>query len=688
VYFNNEPLDYQDDVVGANITDIMAEIENAGIEKYIMLTHGSKARSIDENKNILSNMPKKGRVGIDFHIYESGEITSYIFDKINKKRPDKSIEKRRKEIIRGKVQRFVHFIDGLIRSGRPFYIKIIETTEEDINRFPKGSVAYKFLSEMRSLEKEMSGEIEKYIKKMNQTRQGGKILIRKTPILWAGDAARFLMDKLGVDPEEVKKIYMSYDWNRLDMSYGNMLVDRDGTLNMYLRRHAKPMRLSEMFPDHRSGRFRTFTEFLRFMYLDIKKDEIFEFRPMSIPISEALSWFGPIVYDTMESIIKLNGIKSLENAHSIVISYAMRQLFAMIIALRIMGSDLENILSKPDAMNEKDDELIYKALKDLMIPNILYFNIAKTDLESGKEKLYTGTYALNGEESVFSEEEIFHDYILQKIPQNAFAPVSARIQNAGKVKLPSKTSTLQDQLNYIGANKPLFSNVLGEGTANVLLRVPVEAVEPLGQGNIRNILAAFQDAPNGYVEMYYMSGIGEVGSDVYKKLGLTKKELPENFRYSRENTVTLFPAFKGKDEDAVSVAMKLGSFEINSTNTILSPIGLQNDTAGLSRSVIIGLKLMMIARQIKREDNILNDQKFIDKEVQLGILEQLKGVCGIEAMKASDIKPEDIVILLTGSSDKIIEPLNKLIKLLPITPYDDKELRDIYEHMKDVITAA
>jgi len=241
---------------------------------------------------------------------------------------------------------------------------------------------------------------------------------------------------------------------------------------------------------------------------------------------------------------------------------------------------------------------------------------------------------------------------------------------------------------YATKNKDLFFDILGTEKPSMLLRVPIEAIEFVGTANIKDFLATFQEAPNAYVELYYMSGTGKVPESLYQKYGLQKKSLPTGFKRTRENTVTLFPVFKGENIDQSAIASRLGSIDITPQNTILSPIGLQRDPAGLIRATILGLKMMDVARQIREKGiDVTKDTAFKDK-IQLEILEELKNVCDAEDLKNFNLTPDDIIALATGTINNIITALKKLIKLLPITPIDTEELRHIYEHAKTVITAA
>jgi len=239
---------------------------------------------------------------------------------------------------------------------------------------------------------------------------------------------------------------------------------------------------------------------------------------------------------------------------------------------------------------------------------------------------------------------------------------------------------VKNQMDYIDTNKLLFKDALGVGKQDILLRVPVEAIEFIGVDNIKDFLVTFQKAPNGYVELYYMSGMGEASESIYQRYGIEKKLLSEELKNpekrTRKNTLTLLPVLKDEKLDQASIVSRIGNMKPR--NTILSPIGLQNDSAGLIRSAILGLKIMEIAR----------DGEKIDRdEVQRRVLEDLKMICKIDDMRG--LTADDIIYLaISDDINKIMEALKKLIRLLPIAPINAGELRQIYEHAKAVITAA
>jgi hypothetical protein len=256
------------------------------------------------------------------------------------------------------------------------------------------------------------------------------------------------------------------------------------------------------------------------------------------------------------------------------------------------------------------------------------------------------------------------------------------VSEASTVCVKSEKNKIKNHLNYIKQNETLFKDMLGENKLYVLLRVPIEAIRGVGKDNIRNFLTTFQEAHNGYLELYSISGIGEIDEGVYREYGLQKKPMPKDFRRTRENTITLFPVVKGEEIDESTIVSKLGSLNLTVKDTILSPIGREHDPAGLIRATILGLKIMDIARQIK-------EGRAIDKDtVHIDILNKLRNVCDMDDFKNFDLTPDDIIALASGNINSILIALKKLIKLLPITPINAEELRQIYEHAKAVITAA
>jgi len=254
---------------------------------------------------------------------------------------------------------------------------------------------------------------------------------------------------------------------------------------------------------------------------------------------------------------------------------------------------------------------------------------------------------------------------------------------------PRFSSILSNMEEYLNYNLPYLNEMSGEDKPDILLRVPIDAIEGTGHHNIKDFLGTFIQIPNVYVEFYYMSGIGEeTPSSVYATYGIKKKILPKGFKKTRLNTITLFPALRGEDIDDCAVLERLGGLDVKPTDTILSPIGMGNDAVGLVRGTLLGLRILGFAKELASDVELSNDSEFLGR-VQLAVLETYKQVCyPSDRKELAGLTPHDIVALATGSTiNDILIPLRKLIKLLPITPLDSEELRLIYEHAREVLLA-
>ena len=246
-------------------------------------------------------------------------------------------------------------------------------------------------------------------------------------------------------------------------------------------------------------------------------------------------------------------------------------------------------------------------------------------------------------------------------------------------------------IDHLHLDAKLAGSLLGDGNPDILLRIPLEAVESAGPDNARPFIEAFQEAPNCYIEIFKAESFDSSGEDLFARLGLEKKQLPEGFKSTRYNTVTLIPVHKNEKMTASTLISCLGNMYTRPMDTIISPLGLHKDPTGLIRSSLLGLKIMRITREIllMEEKGLPVTQEFKD-EVQLEIMESFKEVCdpGLRDTLAG-LTPDDIIDLASSDNiNKILEALNKLIKLLPIEPLDIEDVRRIYDHARRSIIAA
>lgn len=241
-------------------------------------------------------------------------------------------------------------------------------------------------------------------------------------------------------------------------------------------------------------------------------------------------------------------------------------------------------------------------------------------------------------------------------------------------------------------NTGLIATLLDESKDAVLLRIPVEIIETAGAENVRDLLNEIQRSRNGYVELYYLSGaraLNEAERDgLHANIGIELKALPEGFEKKKLNTISLFALLKdevGKDEQGalhdIDKLLKQRLGYISPDKTQVVAVGLQHDAAGLIRSIVLGLRLVHISRQKSALGTV--DEEFVKETA-----ERYKALCLAHGSAEANLSASDVVDAATGDYNDLLRALYRFIKLLPIIPINTEELKQIYEHVKEIITAA
>jgi len=245
---------------------------------------------------------------------------------------------------------------------------------------------------------------------------------------------------------------------------------------------------------------------------------------------------------------------------------------------------------------------------------------------------------------------------------------------------------------YVDANQEFLGKMLGEGKKLVLLRLPVEILfairKVIGRDNLELFLSALQgipylEKPNTIIELFSTSDKFSVTDATYEDLHIKKQKFTET--RTRTNTLTLFLTDKDEKIESQYDLMKKvdGDYGLKLTDTIVMPIGKYEkgkDLSGLVRSIVLGLRIMQIARN---EEAGISDQVFIEET-----LTQFESLCKYTTNEDYTIEVEDLMNLATGNIRKILTSIRKIIKLLPIIPIDAEELKSIYKHAREVLIAA
>lgn len=247
-------------------------------------------------------------------------------------------------------------------------------------------------------------------------------------------------------------------------------------------------------------------------------------------------------------------------------------------------------------------------------------------------------------------------------------PYSPGYRETGSIIRSSIKTFVDDEENLEHISK------LAKSGDKVLLRIPVKALEAIGADNAKRFLGAFKHAENMFVELYG----ADLKNDTYEKFGIEKRDFTA--QPSRSNTVTLFAAKPDENLSYTDIVERISdSFSIMPEETLLMPVGLDaesGDLSGLIRGTLLGLRLISIAKGEA-------DEEFIRDT-----LKDFQTLCMKTTPEDFDLTEEDLIGLATGNINKVVTSLNKLLKLLPMTPINPEVLREMYEHAALALSAA
>jgi len=222
-----------------------------------------------------------------------------------------------------------------------------------------------------------------------------------------------------------------------------------------------------------------------------------------------------------------------------------------------------------------------------------------------------------------------------------------------------------------------------ESDKPIYMRIPLEMLTHLERqlgdaAPIQNLFKVLQEKGNVRYVLYSPIGADIVQLPMYLHFGIKRGIVQE---HTRSNTVTLYAAEKGTQiSKRFDFNRKLG---ISPLDSIIVPVGVGHegtDDAGLIRSCLLGMQMVRIAR--------LKDAGKDHAWLVNDALEQLRVLCGATTTARFDMNDRDIESLAFGNINRYIDAVNKLILMLPINPIDPEELRLLYDHAVDIITAA
>ena len=286
----------------------------------------------------------------------------------------------------------------------------------------------------------------------------------------------------------------------------------------------------------------------------------------------------------------------------------------------------------------------------------------------------------------YSVDSLHWPFLSRRFPAVEISAKSER-------NVPSQAKIARGMMEYVDGSETLLREMLGEGKEDVLLRVPVHAVlavRPENRPALFGFLDAFQQAPNGFVEFFDMFPASREHELFADKL----KPLPERLRNvknrTRNNTVTLLPAFGAEKISAVDIHERLGDSQMDPGDTLIVPIAMGFEGANLVSSSIFGFSMLNIARSVEepigriKVRNPAKHRDLMDRTQKA--LERYRSVSDLsEPFVFTDREVEEVLGLISGDRNCLIRALNRLIKLMPITPIDAEVLRSIFENARQVL---
>ncbi len=361
---------------------------------------------------------------------------------------------------------------------------------------------------------------------------------------------------------------------------------------------------------------------------------------------------------------------SEENIEKVKTAVSEKAKFAPYLAVRV-GNDA-SLVKNTEGTPEKVPALKWVPVPENITPHNNLIGLYQNLLNP--EKVY----------ELIRAAQDSHKRSLAASPENIGIAILTEKELAGvKGDAPASLGKTDGIFGFVDENAAFMATLLGKAAKeDMLIRIPVEALEAAGADSVKHYLAEIQKMPHGYIELYSSEDMGEAGEDKYRECGIEKKRLPGTFVRSRENTITLISVLKG--EKLSTRGRPDGEWKIGNmrpTDTIISPVGLNYDSSGFVRSMILGLRLAEMARQENREGRV-------DEDFAIETLVQYSGFCISQGVERFDLSVTDLVDLATGNINKVVRALNRLIRSLPIMPINAEELRVIYEHAREALIRA
>ncbi|MFH0754820.1 MAG: L,D-transpeptidase family protein [Candidatus Omnitrophota bacterium] len=376
-YFNTEPLDYYDPVMGADYADLVGWERRLRFSLYREVTHGLGGKLSPYTKDIIKQLPV-GNFGLSFRV-DHWSVINFLKEMYER---GLSLESARQDerwakLVDRHVARFMPIMEGALESGKKVSVRVYDLKSESVfEQYPK---AWFVLKGMQWMSEDVLTVVKKSSlkKKMLASSRGladgtngvGRFEIRKPgKVLWKGDAAKLLID-LGVPADVLRALAQDNGAETIlgaqETAWG--VIGADGHAYFINSEEKSPSLLvRDMFPDSSSDEFELLVWFIRTFVLS-SFDEV---TMSTIPAN----WKQPII-DLLAERKSLQGFVSNNRLEDVKAGVeVVQQGYWRLWQNMFLDTDHLNLLKDSD-----DLQRIYEAIKDFPAPRFLRISAIHDD---------------------------------------------------------------------------------------------------------------------------------------------------------------------------------------------------------------------------------------------------------------------------------------------------------------------
>ncbi|MBF0253224.1 MAG: radical SAM protein [Candidatus Omnitrophica bacterium] len=269
-YFQSEPLDYRDNVIGADISDVIKEAYKMEYEHISFVTDGS---NIEQEKvpEKISKIGEIQKIAVSFHMYNT-DVLDYVEKSLTAKdlsaAENEKLKNERARLIKKYAAKYIPIVKAAIEARKGFSIRKFKIDEEMKKVIKTNETWYKAMETVIEMQEEVWKIVNEAVGgvPVKEEEEYGKG-VRDWGMLMYGRAAS-LLKNLGASDRIIEKIQnFSKQKQGIIHPAFSAYIKIDGSVDIvYPEDPARVLRpVGEMFSGGRTKEFRTFVSYIRDM---------------------------------------------------------------------------------------------------------------------------------------------------------------------------------------------------------------------------------------------------------------------------------------------------------------------------------------------------------------------------------------------------------------------------------------